>query len=105
MASADLVFWSCISFHIGLTGSIAAYFQHRVKIQKITETKAKTFYSWLCLGVGMISIALTFCIINFFRLPAGHGEIFAGTILFNVVLIISFIIVGRIVIGWDPMKW
>jgi hypothetical protein len=107
MDSADLAFffWSGILLHTGLTGSMAAYFQRRVKLKKTTETRAKTFYSLLCPCMGVLCIMLIFSIIDFFHIPTGHGGMIFGTLFFHMILMIVLIVIGRIIIGWEPMKW
>jgi hypothetical protein len=106
MDMADLVFWLCALINVGLAGALTAHLRRRVKAQGITEAKAKTIYSWLCVAAGIFSGFVVFLgIVALFDIPVGHGEILIATPLFNLFLTGVLIIAGRIIIGWVPMKW
>jgi hypothetical protein len=38
-------------------------------------------------------------------LPVGHGEVLIAAPLLNLLLAGVLIVAGRIVIGWEPVKW
>jgi hypothetical protein len=44
-------------------------------------------------------------ITSLFEISRGHGEIIIAAALFNVLLSLVLIVSGRIVIGWEPIKW
>jgi drug/metabolite transporter (DMT)-like permease len=107
MEPEEIIFWFCVMLNIGLAGSLTAYFWHKVKIQGITEARAKVIYSWLCLASGVFSGVVVFLsIITLLNVSLGHrGVILITAPLFNLLLAGVLIIVGRIIIGWVPIKW
>jgi len=106
MEKADLAFWFCSLLNAALSVALATYFRRRVRSKKSTEAQAKRFYSWLCLAIGLFSgIALFLTVVNLFHIFLGHGEILFAAPLFNLVLAGVLIVIGRIIIGWMPMRW
>jgi len=105
MDTVDYVFWLCALLNVGYVGVLIKHFRHRTKSQELTESKAKVIYSWLCVSVSLLSVGVFFVIVALFHLPAGHGEVLIAAPIFNLLTATVLIIVGRIIIGWVPMKW
>ncbi len=105
MDTEDLVYWLCALLDVGLAVACAINFQRRVKSHTLTEKKAKTIYSWLCVGFGILScVALLIAIVEL-QLPLGHGAVFTIVPIFILPLTGVLIIAGRVVIGWEPIRW
>jgi hypothetical protein len=106
MDAADAVFWLCASLNLGMAAALMVYLRARVKAQQFTEEQAKTVYSWLCVGVAILSGCVVFLgIVAVFHIPVGHGEILVAVPLFNLLFAGVLIVAGRIGIGWVPMRW
>jgi len=107
MELVDITFWICAVLNIGAVGYSIFYFRNGVKSESIPEAKAKTFYSWFCLGMGFLAGAIIFySAIVVFKIPVGHGQapILIASPIFNFLISIVLIVVGRIIIVWKPMK-
>lgn len=106
MESADVAFWFCSLLNVMLSLALAVYFRRRVKGHSSTEKHAKRIYSWLCVVIGLISgVALFVGVVDVFHISLGHAEILIAAPIFNLLLAGVLIIVGRVIIGWVPMRW
>ena len=106
MDAMTFIFWGCAALNVGLAGALAIHFRLRVKAQEISDTKAKTFYSWLCgFGVVFLGTAAFIGLVELFHGPLGHGEGLVASPLFNMLLAGVLVVCGKIVIGWEPVKW
>jgi hypothetical protein len=108
MESEDIVFWICAATNAGIAVTLIVRYRSKVHLGMLAESKAKAIYSWLCLPVGALcGIADPVVTIALFNIPLGHGGeiiiIFAP--LFNLLMSCVLIVVGRIVIGWAPVRW
>ena len=100
------VLWSCALANTVFACALMVHFRRRVNAHLVSERGAKAAYSWLCVGVYLLSgIALFFGVIELFHVPVGHGEILIAGPLLNLALSAVLLVVGRIVIGWEPMHW
>lgn len=106
MYAGDAALWLSALLNVTIATALAARYRLQVKTNAITERKAKAIYSLLCLGVGLFSgIVVFFGIMLLFSIPTGHGEILIAAPTFNLMLSGISVGVGRVVIGWAPMKW
>jgi len=106
MNAAEIVLWLCSVLNAATAIALAAWFRFQVKAQALTEEKAKTFYSWLCVVISLFSgLVLFIGITTLFNIFLGHGEILIAAPIYNLLLSCVLIISGRIVIGWVPIKW
>jgi hypothetical protein len=106
MNSSDAALWFSALVNIALASVLAAYFRRRVKNRVATEARAKSAYSWLCVGVGIFAgFAVFLGATALLNLPVGHGEVLIAAPLLNLLLAGLLIVAGRIVIGWVPIKW
>lgn len=103
---ADVVFWLCAALNMAIAVALIVRFRARVTAGMVAEHKAKGAYSWLCLASGVLCGTAVFLgITSLFDISRGHGEIIIAAALFNVLLSLVLIVSGRIVIGWEPIKW
>lgn len=106
MYAGDVALGFSALLNVMIAAGLAARYRLRVRTKVMTEHHAKAIYSWLCIAVGIFSgIVVFFGIMVLFNIPAGHGEILIAAPIFNLMLSGISIGVGRVVIGWVPMKW
>ena len=111
MEMADLAYY--LSFVLnGLIATLAFLFMRAsMKAARIDEIRAKRIFSVVTLLAGLL------CGLVFFNaavwllrnagLPVntGHGEVVLAAALFNLLLSLAFVIVGRVLLGWRPLDW
>src|SRR5215467_9637794 len=103
---ADVVFWLCATLNMAIAVALIVRFRARVTSGAATEHKAKGTYTWLCLASGALCGTVGFLgMTSLFDISRGHGEIIIAAALFNVLLALVLIVGGRVVIGWEPIKW
>ena len=103
---ADVVFWLCAALNTAIAVALIVRFRARVTAGVLAEHKAKSAYSWVCLATGAVCGTAVFLgITSVLDISRGHGEIIIAAALFNVLLSLVLIVSGRIVIGWEPIKW
>ncbi len=108
---ADVAFY--LSFVFNALLAAAAYFLLRgpVKSNRLGEAKAKLIYSAVVVAGGALwGFVLFPAMVALFRLigiPAayGHGEIIVAAIVFNLMLSMLLLLVGRILLGWQSFSW
>jgi hypothetical protein len=106
MEAEDLVFLSGTLLHVLLTAALMAYFRLQVSSHVFTEKKAKAVYSWLCLCIGISAGIGIVGMLDFLDILIGPcGVILVTATLANLILACMLIVIGRIVIGWVPMRW
>lgn len=107
MDASDLVFWLCALTNITLSLTLAIHLRKLVKSHIFTEMKAKRVYSWLTVMAGIFSgLVLFLAIVELFHIQlSGHGEILIASPLFNLLLSGILVFIGRMIIGWEPVKW
>ena len=92
--------------NIGLASALAVHFRRGVRDKKLNESRAKFIYSWLCLGVGLFAGCVVLLgLVWLFTLPVGHGVLLIVGPLANLLLTALLILMGRIAIGWAPIRW
>ncbi len=107
----DVAFYLSFVFNVLL--AIGAYFVLRgsVKSNRVGEAKAKSIYSAVVMAGGVLCGVVLFhamvALLRLVGLPAayGHGEIIAAAIVFNLMLSMLLLLVGRIMLGWRPFSW
>lgn len=105
MDKEDLVYLFFALLQVGAAGAYAIHLHRRVKARLLMEAKAKSIYSWLCLGFGILScVALLVAIVEL-GLPLGHGAVFATVPMFSLPLTVALIVAGRVIVGWEAMRW
>jgi len=85
---------------------------NKSKRNEIAEGKAKQRFSVITIGVGLLCGPVLFPVLSSLLSSVGigtgaggHGEIYIASIIFNLLISITLIIVGRIIIGWKPIKF
>jgi hypothetical protein len=106
MDAAAAALWSSALICVAAVGALAAHYRFQVKRKAIAEGRAKAIYSWACMAIGLFcGTVIFFGIMLLFNIPAGHGEVLIAAPIFNLMLSAISVVIGRIVIGWMPMKW
>jgi len=86
-------------------------FSVRKSKSKWSERKAKNFISLGCFFISIFGGVTIFGVLTSlfeylgYEMFMAHGEIIAGVILFNFMLALFFVFVGRIFIEWRPIQW
>ncbi len=107
----DVAFYLSFAFNVLL--ATGAYFVLRgsVKSNRVGEAKAKSIYSAVVVAGGVLCGVVLFpAMVALFRLIGvavayGHGEIVIAAIVFNLMLSMLLLLVGRILLGWQPFSW
>src|SRR5262245_33355932 len=106
MDAADIVFWLCAVTNVALACALIVRFRSHVTTGALTERKAKSTFTWLCLGIGAFcGIALFLGVTALFDISLGHGEAIIAAPIVNLLLALALIVSGRIIIGWSPIRW
>lgn len=106
MDPADAAFWLSLIFNFALSMAIAARFRRSVAEAELSEERAKSRFSWLCIAAGLFSGLVVFLgVVVLFRMNVGHGEVLIAGPIANFLLCCLSMVVGRVVIGWEPLKW
>ena len=107
----DTAYYLSLVLNAALCISTCLWLRNKIKLSEVREGKAKSIYSWTVLLIGMVSGAVNFnSIVSLFRssgmpAPYGHGEVIVSAIIFNLVLSIVLLGVGRICLGWRAISW
>ncbi len=108
MGGADAAWWFCSLLNVVLSMALAIHLQRRASRKKEAEAyarrMARSLYSWLSLAVALFCAVLFPGVLALFHVFAGHGEILIAAPLFNLLLAGPLIVIGRIIIGWAPVK-
>lgn len=103
---ADLAFWLCIAANAGICIALMTWLRRGARSGAYSARVAKTVYTVLCAGTAIFSgVVLFYGSVALFGVFVGHGEVLIAAPLWNVVLSGAMVPVGRIVIGWEPVKW
>jgi ABC-type uncharacterized transport system permease subunit len=71
----------------------------------LAEVKAKRHFSWFCFACALVCGFIVYgLIIEISKVLLGHNDIVAGPI-FNLLLSPVLVFYGRVIIGWETMKW
>lgn len=107
----DVAYYLSFALNAALCVAACATLRTRVIGGRLHERRAKTIYSWSALMLGLISgIVLFNGMVAAFQLSGfsasyGHGEIILAAALFNVLLSVATIAIGRICLGRNAMLW
>jgi hypothetical protein len=105
MNKEQLVYVAFALLDIGLFGTLAAQLRHRVTTGRVTEAKAKRAHLMLGIGLAVLSSLLLLFAIVEFQLPLGHGVVLIFAPIYSLLLASILIFAGRIVIGWEQVRW
>ncbi len=106
MTGADLAFWLCLAANAGISIVLLTWLRRGARAGAYSARVARNAYTVLCIGVGIFSgVALFYGSVALFGLFVGHGEVLIAAPMWNLVLSGAMVPVGRIVIGWEPVKW
>ena len=102
-----------LSFVLNVLLAVVAFFlvRNSVKADRFGKAKAKYIYSVVVLIGGVLSgLVLFHAMVGIFRVlgfPSsyGHGEVIVAAILFNLLLSLLLLVVGRILLDWRPVRW
>jgi Na+/phosphate symporter len=102
-----------LSFALNVLLAAAAFFIVRAAVRtgRVGKAKAKLLYSVAVVVGGLLSgLVLFHAMVSLFRALGfsaeyGHGEIIIAAVVFNVLLSLIFLPVGRILLGWRPILW
>ena len=87
------------------------FFRRKVTTGAMKENRAKNIYSLISVVMGLCGGTLVFhSFVWFFGLfdiktHFGHGEILIAVILYNFMLSLVLLVIGRSVIGWSKVSW
>ncbi len=82
-----------------------------IKSDRLTEDRAKSRYSVAVMVRGIFSGIILFgALVGLFHLLGlptsyGHGEVIVAAFVFNLFLSLLLLILGRILLGWQPFPW
>ena len=102
-----------LSFTLNALFCGVAIYIYRKKVNSglLTENKAKNIYSLVSVVTGVSGGTLIFHgLIWLFSLfgaksNSGHGEIIIAAVIYNMILGLILLGVGRIIIGWKKLTW
>ncbi len=101
-----LALWIAASANVAIAVALMIYYRRQLLRGRITESRAKALFSWLCLfGGPFVALFAFYGLVALLHAPTGHGEILIAAPIFIGLLSVTLIIVGRIVIGWETMRW
>jgi len=86
-------------------------YRKKVNVGSLTENKAKNIYSFISVAFGVSGGTLIFHgLVWFFGLFGAksnfdHGEILIAAIIYNFILGLILLGVGRTIIGWKKLTW
>ena len=82
-----------------------------VKTKRLREDRAKLIYSVAVIVGGVLcGLVLFHAMVGLFRALGfsasyGHGEVIVAAVMFNLLLSLLLLVVGRILLGWRPFQW
>ncbi len=108
---ADVAFYLSFAFNVLLATGTYFMLRGSVKSNRVGNAKAKWIYSAVAVAGGVLCGVVFFpAMVALFRLIGvpvayGHGEIIVAAIVFNLLLSLLLVLVGRILLGWQPLSW
>ena len=106
MFTEQTIYLLCALLNVGLAGCCANWLRRRTKLNELNTVKAKNFYSFVCVCQGILSsIGLLFAYDTFRFMNFAHGAALLLILLFSLGLTVVLLVAGRIIIGWEPMRW
>lgn len=102
-----------LSFVLNVVLAAIAFFILRTAVRagRVGEEKAKLLYSIVVIVSGLVAGLILFqAMVGLFRalgLSAeyGHGEVIIAAVAFNLMLSLILLPVGRVLLGWRPIRW
>ena len=94
-----------------LCGTAILFFRKNVINGTLAVKKAKNIYSFISVSLGVCGGTLIFHgLILIISLSGsepnlGHGEILVAAIVYNFLLSLVLMGIGRILIGWEKLNW
>ncbi|GAA0851804.1 hypothetical protein [Aliiglaciecola litoralis] len=89
----------------------AVFLKNKCTSGRISCAKAKSVFSFVALIFGLLGGTVIFHSLTWlfkklgYTISYGHGEILIASVVFNILLSIVFIWVGRVIIGWQKQIW
>lgn len=106
MNSANAAFLLSLITNGAISMTLVARIRRSVVDAELSEKSAKSRFTWLCVAVSFFSgIVVLLGVVALFRLSVGHGELLITGPLAHALLCGPTIVVGRIIIGWEPLRW
>ncbi len=107
----EIAFYSSFVITLLMCVGVLLILRAGIRRHAWTECRAKSIYSIVVLVSGMSGGTLVFNgLVRLFALfgakPAfGHGEIIVAAVVFNLLLGLVLLVIGRTVLGWRKMRW
>lgn len=107
----EMLYYSTFATNILFSLLLAKSLKKSINSNKIKESKAKNIHSTLMLPLGALCGSVYFwLLIEVLRklgqnITYGHGEILIAAIVFNIILSLVLIIIGRVYIGWKQVSF
>jgi hypothetical protein len=105
MNTEQIVYLLCTLLNVLAAGCCSTLLRRRTKFNGLSMTKANVIYSFFCVCQGILSTIALLLAYDTFHLNFGHGAAFFLILLFSLCLTVVLVVVGIIVIGWEPMRW
>ena len=107
----ELIYYSTFFVNCTLSFLLAKTIKKKIKQNRISESKGKNIYSALILPIGALCGTVYFwlfvTVLEKFgaKISYGHGEIIIAAVMFNLILSLVLIPLGRMFIGWQKIKF
>lgn len=103
---STVALWISIFVNTGTAVGLMLHYRKQVREGLLGHTGAKKAYSWASLLIGFVVAPVAFyLLVRLSDAPIGHGEILIAAPIFNAVLSLALLFIGRIVISWRPLQW
>ncbi len=102
----EALFWSAAGLNLLIAAVLAGVFWRLQRIGRLSIADAKTRYSMFYAPLGLFAALFWFFgWVAVLDLSTGHGEVVLAAPALNLMLCAVATGVGRVVIGWRPLRW
>lgn len=107
----EFIYYSTFLLNSALSLWLVMSMNQKLKQKKIKLGKGKNLYSALMLPIGALCGTVYFWLVakvfgQFgINISFGHGEIIIAAVMFNLMLSLFLIPIGRIYLGWKKSKF